>query len=98
MGFLFSKCDHIPVLGASVGLGSPAEIDRLKDICLSLAVVPVKNIYPAGKMKRLVSVISEIFQPQIFYSHLCPFGLLFAKKYTIMLSTARAVPARRYLL
>ena len=61
MGFLLLKPDHIPVLGASVGLGSPAEIDRLKDVGLSLGVIPIENICSAVKFQVKKIIISEIF-------------------------------------
>ena len=44
MRFLLPETDQIPVPGGTVRPGCPAEIDRLKDICLSLGVVPVKKI------------------------------------------------------
>ena len=51
MGFLFSKRNHIPVLCSAVRLRRARKVDRLKNIRLSLGIIPVKNICDRMKFK-----------------------------------------------
>ena len=44
MRFLLPEADQVPVSGGTVRPGCPAEIDCLKNVCLSLGVINVKKI------------------------------------------------------
>ena len=81
--FLLVKTDHLPVLASFVGLGGPAEIDRLQDICLSLGIFPVKNIGAGIQRKLQRLIISKIFQFDRFDYHSAPALLFFQNRYRL---------------
>ena len=62
MGFFFPEPDQAIILYGPMRFCGSTYIGGFQDICLTLGVIPIKDIRPVGKCDLSRFVISEIFQ------------------------------------